>query len=115
MRHQGGCHCGKVRYSVETELKPLIRCNCSHCQAKGFVLTFVEPADFELLQGEDALTAYRFNTHNIEHLFCSSCGVESFARGKTPDGASKVAINVHCLDGVDRFELDPTNYPGRNA
>lgn len=114
MKHEGGCHCGKVRYSVETELEPLIRCNCSHCQAKGFVLTFVDPSAFTLHQGADALSEYRFASENIQHLFCSNCGVESFARGKAPDGTSKIAINVHCLDGIDRFSLTPMDYPGRD-
>ena len=114
MRYEGGCHCGKVRYAVETGLEPLIRCNCSHCQSKGFVLTFVDPDAFSLQQGEDALQEYRFASKDIQHLFCTTCGVESFARGKTPDGAQKIAINVHCLDGIDRFALAPQDYPGRD-
>lgn len=114
MHHEGGCHCGKVRYSVETDMQPLIRCNCSHCQAKGVVLTFVDPSAFDLERGGDELTEYRFNTNSIAHLFCRTCGVESFARGKTPDGAEKIAINVHCLDGIDRFKLEPQDYPGRD-
>ena len=34
--HSGGCHCGKVRYEVETDLGTILSCNCSICASKGF-------------------------------------------------------------------------------
>ena len=71
MAHTGGCHCGKVRFSADVDLsKPVIECNCSHCQGKGFLLAFGPRAALELEQGEDALVEYRFNTHKIAHQFC---------------------------------------------
>jgi hypothetical protein len=30
--HGGGCHCGRVRYEVATDLGTVIECNCSHCR-----------------------------------------------------------------------------------
>jgi hypothetical protein len=57
----------------------------------------------------------RFNKKNIHHLFCSTCGIESFARGKRPsDGADMVAINTRCLDGVDPDTLTVKKVDGRN-
>src|SRR5215217_2587778 len=29
--HTGGCHCGRVRYEVTTELASVVACNCSIC------------------------------------------------------------------------------------
>ena len=34
-------------------------------------------ADFTLLQGEEVLTTYRFNTMVAQHRFCSICGVQA--------------------------------------
>ena len=59
--------------------------------------------------------SYQFNKRVIHHLFCSQCGVASFARGRGPDGKEMVAINVRCLDGVDVASLKLTPYDGKNA
>jgi len=107
--HQGGCHCGAVRYHVSLDLsQPAITCNCSICTRGGTVLSFVPSTSFTLDQGEDALTKYQFNKRHIDHLFCKTCGIKSFARGKTPDGNEMVAINVRCLDDVDLAQV-PTH------
>ena len=63
-------------------------------------------SQFVLLSGDEAMTEYQFNKHVIHHLFCATCGIESFARGKRPvDGADVVAVNARCLDGVDANAL----------
>jgi hypothetical protein len=111
--YQGGCHCGAVRYEVETDLGLVAECNCSHCYAKGFQLTFVPAEQFRLLSGGDKLTEYRFNKRQIAHLFCKVCGVESFARGKRPDGVDTTAINVRCLEGVDPAALTLKKVDGK--
>src|SRR5256885_231583 len=95
--YQGSCHCGVVKYEVQTDLSRVMDCNCSHCSRKGVVLTFVPAPQFKLLSGEGDLTEYQFNKHVIRHLFCKHCGVQSFARGKMPDGTPTVAINLRCV------------------
>jgi hypothetical protein len=111
--YTGGCHCGKVRYEVKADLgAPVYACNCSMCGKKGSLLTFVPTSDFKLLSGEADLTKYNFNKNVIDHLFCSTCGVTSFARGKKPDGTAMIALNARCLDGVDPQKLNITHVDG---
>ena len=106
VQYEGSCHCGKVRYSVSADLSgEVLSCNCSMCGRSGTLLTFVPAPQFELKQGEDVLTDYQFNKKNIHHLFCSVCGVRSFARGTGPDGSQMVAVNARCLEGVDVGKL----------
>lgn len=112
--YAGGCHCGKVRYEVDTALEPVISCNCSMCSKKGTLLTFVSEPEFRLQSGEGELSDYTFNKHVIHHLFCKTCGITSFARGARPsDGAKMVAINVRCLEGVDLGSLTIKQVDGR--
>ena len=113
-KYAGGCHCGGVRYEVETNLEPVMSCNCSICQKRGALLTFVPEAQFTLLSGEDDLTDYQFNKKIVHHLFCSHCGVGSFARGTGPDGSAMIAINVRCLDDVDPAALSPMEFDGKS-
>jgi len=112
--YEGGCHCGKVRFKVTTDLAKVGACNCSRCHKLGAHFTFVPPAQFELLSGEDALSDYQFNKKIIHHLFCSNCGVESFARGIAPNGQELVAVNARCIDGLDLGTLMFTPFDGKS-
>jgi hypothetical protein len=113
---KGSCHCGAVSYEVRSALDNLMDCNCSRCRRLGWVMQPASAGDFTLLSGEDALTAYRFNSHRIEHLFCSRCGIESFARGADAKGNATVMINVNCLEDapdIDRAGIH--HWDGRSA
>jgi hypothetical protein len=112
--YEGGCHCGKVRVRVTTDLTPVMACNCSICSKKATLLTFVSPDKFELLAGENATTDYQFNKHLIHHLFCSTCGIGSFSHGTGPDGKKMFAVNARCLDDVDVSKLEVTHFDGKN-
>jgi hypothetical protein len=113
--YTGGCHCGKVRYEVTTDLAKVVTCNCSRCGRLGALFTFVPAEQFHLLSGGDNLTEYRFNTGQIRHVFCRDCGIESFATGQGPGGVEMAAINARCLDDVDVGSLTLTPFNGRDA
>lgn len=111
--HQGGCHCGAVRYSVEIDPEAnAIACNCSMCGRSGTLLQFVPEGMFKLQQGDGNLSDYTFNKNVIHHLFCKTCGIKSFARGQSPRGEPIVAVNVRCLDGIDPFSVQTHNFDG---
>jgi len=112
VRHTGGCHCGRVRFEVSAELAQATVCNCSMCTKKGFIHLIVEPAQFRLLEGADALVSYRFNTGVAEHKFCTQCGIHPFYTPRSdPD---KVDVNVRCLDDVDLSQIELLLFDGRH-
>jgi hypothetical protein len=112
--HSGGCQCGKVRYEASFELGEVMSCNCSRCARLGSLLAFLPADDFKLMSGEGAMTEYEFNKHVIHHLFCATCGIQSFARGQRPDGGAMVSVNVRTLDGVDLAALKIKKFDGRS-
>ena len=111
-RHEGGCHCGAVRFQVAVEQYEAIECNCSMCTKKANLHLIVPRQRFVLLRGADALTTYRFNTGVAQHTFCKTCGIHPFYTPRShPDD---VDVNIRCLDGDAwrRFALKP--FDGRN-
>jgi hypothetical protein len=114
--YTGGCHCGAVRFEADMDLSgTAITCNCSMCSKMGSVLAFVPATQFRLLSGDEALTDYQFNKKVIHHLFCSKCGIRSFARGAMPDGTPVAAVNLRCVDDVDVSTLKTHQYDGKSV
>ena len=113
--YRGGCQCGAVRYEASFELGEVLSCNCSRCGRLGSLLAFMPKESFKLISGEDATTEYQFNKHVIHHLFCATCGIQSFARGKRPDGTAMIAINARCVDNIDLDKLTVKKIDGRSV
>ena len=97
MIYQGSCHCQAVKFEVEAPQEvECERCNCSICEKVGFIHLIVPKAKFRLLQGQDQLSTYTFNTGVAKHHFCKNCGVKAFYIPRSnPDG---VDVNLRCLD-----------------
>ena len=112
MIYRGGCHCGAVRFEVEApETIECADCNCSVCSKSGFLHLIVPKSRFKLLQGEEQLTRYTFNTGVAQHLFCRICGIKSFYVPRSnPDGYD---VNVNCLETAPT-ELIVEPFDGRN-
>jgi len=111
--HKGGCHCGRVRFEVDAPATiDADDCNCSICRKSGFLHLLVSSDDFRLLQGEDALHTYTFNTGVAKHYFCRHCGIKSFYIPRShPHG---VSVNVNCLDPETIESIEITPFDGQN-
>lgn len=103
--YTGGCHCGAVRYEADIDLSQgTVKCNCSICSKARAWLIGVSADDFRLQRGAEALSDYQFGGQRIHHLFCTHCGIKSFARAAGPDGKPMVAVMVSCLDNLSDAE-----------
>ncbi len=113
-RYSGSCHCGAVRFEVDTVIDKVTQCNCSICSKKGILHHRVAAENFRLLAGEDQLATYRFGTRVAKHHFCGVCGIAVFTR---PRAAPELyTINVRVLDNYD-VETDRPEvlqFDGRN-
>ena len=66
---------------------------------------------FRLERGDDAHAHYAFGGARIHHLFCRTCGIKSFARGRAEGIGDFVAINIACLDATaDELAGAPVRY-----
>lgn len=119
MKYVGGCHCGDIRFEVDTGSQEqsangaleVVNCNCSICNKTGFLHLIVPRSKFTLLQGQAALTTYTFNTGVAKHMFCSRCGIKPFYTPRSnPDG---IDVNVRCLDAFP-FDMTVTEFDGEH-
>ena len=111
---RGGCHCGKVRFEIETDPSYVSECNCSICRKKGILHHRVSKENFRLLSGESELEEYRFNTGTARHYFCKSCGIHPFTHPRT--APEDYTVNFRCLDDfdLDSPTLERRRFDGQN-
>ena len=115
MNYKGSCHCGKVAFEAEGEIKGALACNCSICQRKGSLLWFVPRQQLGWLTPDDEnVGTYKFNKHVINHRFCKICGMHPFAEGVDPKGNEMAAINIRCLEDLDLESVPVQHFDGRS-
>lgn len=99
----GSCHCGAVRFQIETNFPELTTCDCSICVRKNALMVKVHESAFTLLSGEAFLTEYQFHTRTARHFFCRICGIYPFHRKRlAPDS---YGVNVFCLENFDPADI----------
>lgn len=111
--HTGGCHCGRVRFDVDAPaMLSADECDCSICKKSGYLHLLVPAERFRLLQGEDSLHTYTFNTGVAKHYFCRHCGIKSFYIPRShPHG---VSVNARCIDSDTIESITVTPFDGQN-
>jgi hypothetical protein len=110
--HRGSCHCGRVTFEVDGEIKGVVECNCSICRQKGALWHATSDSGLRILSGEPELTLYQFNTKTAKHYFCRHCGVSPFSRPRL--NPSIWVVNVRCVDDVDLAALKVQPFDGEH-
>ena len=121
MIHAGGCHCGNLRYALDTKLAPgelpLRACQCSFCRHHGARSTS-DPQGTVSFEVRDPaqLTRYRFGLKTADFLVCARCGI--YVGATIEDGGRRWAIlNANTLDDVASLKQEITkhDYDGEDA
>ncbi|ELB2818071.1 GFA family protein [Vibrio alginolyticus] len=115
--HRLSCHCGKVELelALPNGIEKPRRCDCSMCRRRGAIVASVLLNGIRIMQGEDVLKQYQFNTHTAKHFFCGECGI--YTHHQRRSDPSEYGYNVGCLEGVNPYELgaievmDGVNHP----
>ena len=108
----GSCHCGAVRFLVDSVFAELTTCDCSLCVKRNAVMAKVPERALTVLDGEEMLTLYEWNTRRAKHYFCRRCGIYVFHRKRVaPD---HFGVNVFCLDGFDVKSVPVRTTEGAN-
>ncbi|MFH4523765.1 GFA family protein [Vibrio diabolicus] len=115
--HRLSCHCGKVELelALPNGIEKPRRCDCSMCRRRGAIVASVPLNGIRIVQGEDVLKLYQFNTRTAKHFFCGECGI--YTHHQRRSDPSEYGYNVGCLEGINPYELgtievmDGVNHP----
>ncbi|HEV2815826.1 MAG TPA: hypothetical protein VGW40_01185 [Allosphingosinicella sp.] len=115
MRHQGGCHCGAIRFAFESD-RPLAprACQCGFCRRHN-ARTVTDPAGMATLALAAETNRYRFGTGTSDYLICGRCGVYVGATAAL-EGTLYATLNLNAFDDP-RLDLvaAPVSYDGEDA
>jgi len=104
----GGCLCGQVRYSAETEPRFVGLCHCRDCQrfsGSAFAVVIALPKSALSVQGPlKSFTKAGDSGKPIHRLFCSECGASVMDEAEALPGM--VMITGGTLD--DQSWVKPT-------
>jgi hypothetical protein len=74
--------------------------------------SYLRPSEVQV-EGKEHLTAYQFGDGDVNHFFCSTCGISPFTTvASVPpdyDGAARPGdyrVNLGCVEDLDVFVLD---------
>ena len=110
---RGKCHCGAVRFEVNTNIKNLRRCNCSICSRKGFVMGTALLEELTITKGKEYLTSYKWNTKVAEHYFCKICGINTHHKRRSDP--NQYGYNIGCIEGFEMSWIDNAPFADNTA
>ena len=111
MKHTGSCHCGSIKFVIDSDLEKIVQCNCSICIKRNAKMIMIPKDNFKLLEGSESLSLYQFNTEIAKHFFCKKCGIYTHHNRKSdPNG---MGVNLGCIDDVDPMEFDVIQFDGK--
>jgi hypothetical protein len=120
VNHQGHCHCGSVRASLETRRPDdeieVRACQCSHCRRRGAKTISDPEGHLHVTAAPGTLRRYRFGLGITDFLLCRECG-DYIAAVMEEDGRVYGVLNVLAAD-IQPFasrQALPMNYDGEDV
>ena len=101
-RHDGGCHCGAVRWTLETPLALAQfaprACDCDFCMRHRAAWVSDATGALELRDTGGQMQRYRQGSGQAEFLFCGGCGVLVAVTCRDGNGMLRGAVNRNGFD-----------------
>jgi hypothetical protein len=116
MTTEASCHCGAVRFEVESPPAAVTDCNCSVCRRYGVLWAYYSPRQVRFTAGGDATEAYMWGDKSLGFHRCKVCGCVTHwaavdkshdrmgVNANLMDPAVLAAARVRQLDGADTWK-----------
>lgn len=96
---EASCHCGGVRYTVETAPTEALDCNCSHCRLYGSLWAYYPQRDVKFATPPDTFV-YQWGDRMLDMHHCRTCGCFSHFTITGEDDAKKIGVNIRLMRGL---------------
>jgi hypothetical protein len=107
MKIDGGCHCGRIRFSAEVEAGTVAICHCVDCQSLSgspYRAAIASRAESFHIEGEPAIYIKTAESgRRRAQAFCPNCGASLYAAD--PENPSTYSIRIGSIQ--QRHELGP--------
>ncbi|RLA08784.1 MAG: GFA family protein [Gammaproteobacteria bacterium] len=114
-KYTGSCHCQAIKFEFteSDKISTGLRCNCSICQRKGYVMSsfVVSPDEIKITDESNNLTMYQFGDKTAKHYFCQKCGIHPFHQ--TFRQPNHYRINLGCIQNIDMEKLTIKVFNGK--
>jgi hypothetical protein len=101
----GGCLCGAIRYTIETEKTELGACSCEQCRRQTGSLLVSLDASAEAVAFTKGEPAVYTSSSWAERGFCRDCGSTLFYRVTAGKSAGYTAMAAGTLDSLDGLSV----------
>ena len=71
---EASCHCGAVRFAVETAPDEVNDCNCSICRRYGALWAYYHPQQVRFVTENGPTDIYMWGDRKLEFHRCRTCG-----------------------------------------
>jgi hypothetical protein len=117
------CHCGAVRFVVETAPERVTDCNCSICRRYGALWAYYSPHQVQFLAGEGTTDTYGWGDRSLIFHRCYTCGCVTHwapvdaardrmgVNARLMPPAALVQASVRRLDGANTWEASEGEHP----
>ena len=112
-KHNGGCHCGKVKFTAKDPIIS-VACNCQRCRKLSGSLHLGVIFSEENFSVDGELSSYEYiggSGNRVHSKFCGTCGSKIYSKAELFEGLVSVKLGVldDALDFPPQIEVF-TNY-----
>ena len=111
---RGCCHCGTVRWTLESEPDGATICNCTVCRRYGALWAYDYEGEGIKVSGK---TQPYVRGEAIEFHFCPVCGCVTFwrAQQKNQEGRRRIAVNLRLAEPEAVAKIPIDHFDGLNT
>ena len=114
VKHQGGCHCGQIRFTTEYDPIIVAQCNCMRCRKLMGTVNVGAMYGTQEIEVTGTTKEYIFNGGSgmpVHLHFCPECGTRLYGEPEAFEGFILVALGAY----DDSLQFEPkaevfTNY-----